>query len=183
MSISDKAIVQYNKRKEFNDADIQRLLNYKVSKNRSFNQDLYDDTHINTMNDIIEKRGNKKDILLYSYSDLFKDKNKILNDNDSNLFDENGEYRNILSLDIDIYKKYCNLDPIIEFEVNKALNDKNMANGNFFWFKGEKKPIKNIDIMNDDITVSYIPELMKNSKFAKPPYTSNNLPDINSKNT
>jgi len=182
MSISDKAAIQYNKRKELNDADIQRLLNYKISKTRVFNQDLYNDKHVNTINDILEKRGNKKDILLYSYSNLFKDKDKILNDNDTNLFDESGEYKNILSLDMDVYKKYCSLNPIIEFEINKAISNESMKNGNFFWYKGEKKPIKSIDIMNDDIAASYIPELMKNSKFVKPPYTTNNLPDINDKN-
>ncbi|ORX58425.1 hypothetical protein BCR36DRAFT_401950 [Piromyces finnis] len=183
MSISDKAIVQYNKRKKFNDDDIKRLLNYKTIKNRNFNQDLYSENHINTINEIIEKKGNKKDLLLYSYSNLFSDKNKILDEIDTNLYDKNGNYKNILSNNIDPYKKYCSLDPIIEFEINKALSNKSMKENNFFWFKSDKKPIENIDIMNEMISNSFIPDLMRNSKIQKPPYNTNdNLPNI-SKNS
>ncbi|OUM61170.1 hypothetical protein PIROE2DRAFT_12886, partial [Piromyces sp. E2] len=184
MSITDKAIVQYNKRKKFNDDDIKRLLNYKSIKNKNFNEDLYSENHVNTINEIIEKKGNKKDILLYSYSNLFNDKNKILADKDTNLYDKNGNYKDILSLDIDPYKKYCTLDPIIEFEINKALNDKSVKENNFFWYKSEKKPVETIDIMNELISNSLIPDLMRNSKIKKPPYNTNiyNLPDINNKN-
>lgn len=183
MSISDKAIVQYNKRKEINDADIQRLLNYKISKNKNFKQNIHNINHINNVNDIIEKKGNKEDMYLYPYNNMFKGKNKILDDKDTNLYDDNGKFKNILSLDIDPYKKYCNLEPIIEYEINTALSDKSVKNGNFFWIKSEKKPIENIDIMNN-MTVSFIPDLMKNSKISKPPYNINNdFPDINNKKT
>jgi len=184
MSITDKAIVQYNKRKKFNDEDIKRLLNYKAIKNKDFSENLYSENHMNTVNEIIEEKGNKKDILLYSYSNLFSEKNKILEDKDTNLYDKNGNYKNLLSHDIDPYKKYCSLDPIIEFEINKALNDKSRKENNFFWYKSEKKPIETIDIMNEIMSDSFIPDLMRNSKIQKPPYYTNvnNLPDINNKN-
>ncbi|ORX86408.1 hypothetical protein BCR32DRAFT_289992 [Anaeromyces robustus] len=188
LSISEKAIIQYNKRKEFNDADIQRLLHYKVIKNTNIKQSLYDINHINNINDIIEKKGNKNDILLNSYSDLFTEKKRILDDKDISLYDNNGKYKTILNLEIDPYKKYCDLNPIIEYEINKALNDKSMKNGNFFWYKSEKKPIERIDIMTNEMSGSFIPHLMKGSKLTKPTSSYNNngidnLPNINDKTT
>jgi len=175
MSISDKATVQYNKRKEFNDADIQRLLNYKIAKNKSYKRDIHSINHINNLKDIIDKKGNKKDTILCSYNNLFEEQNKIMDDDkDTNLFDKNGKFKNVLGPDIDPYKKYCNLEPIIEFEINHALKDKSRKNGEFFWYKSDKKPIEKIDIMNDDLGGSFIPDLMKNSKILKPSKPSYN---------
>jgi len=175
MSITDKAIAQYNKRKELNEIDIKRLLNYQIIKNKNIKQNIHNIDHINNVNEIIEKKGNKKDLFLDSYNNIFKEKNIILDDKDTNLFDNNGKFKDILSLEMDPYKKYCNLDPIIEYEINKALDDNSMKNGDFFWFKSEKKPIENIDIINN-ASISFISELMKNSKISKPPYY-----DINNK--